>query len=85
MQHIKALVDERAAAGVGPVHTPYTKLCWERRALMALMTKDKCALKAALEEKGADVTIKSAPWRKRSGLARGPTHFRCAHRFFVHA
>ena len=57
-QHIKALVDERAAAGVAPVHSVYTKPCWERRALLALKMNDKAALKAALEEEGADVTTK---------------------------
>ena len=86
LKHIKALVEERAAAGVEPVHSPYTKPCWERRALIALMMNDKHALKAALEEEGADVTTKvDEPRLGGEGLAaRGPTHFRFAHGFFVH-
>ena len=85
-EQIKALVDERAAAGVEPVHSPYTKPCWERRALTALLMNDKHALKAALEEEGADVTTKvDEPRLGGQGLAaRGPTHFRFAHGFFVH-
>ena len=78
-------MEERAAAGVEPVHSPYTKPCWERRALIAVMMNDKHALKAALEEEGADVTTKvDKPRLGGEGLAaRGPTHFRFAHGFFV--
>jgi len=72
--HIKALVDERAAAGIEPVHSPYTKPCWERRALMALMTNDKPALKAALEEEDADVTTKVD--EPRLGGSQGRYHRR---------
>jgi len=57
-EHITALVEERKAAGAEPVHTVYTKPCWERRALIALVANDKAALKAALTEDGADVTTK---------------------------
>lgn len=58
--HIDSLVAERTAAGVAPVYSPYTKPCWERRALMALMFGDKAAFKAALQEEGADLSTKVA-------------------------
>jgi len=65
--HIDALVAERTAAGVQPVYSPYTKPCWERRALMALMTNDKAAFQAALQEEGADVATQVNVPRLGSG------------------